>query len=91
MRIVAQRADQAPQVIAPNADIAVVHDQEIMSCGREHLGEVTDFGVGSEPLGAMNQLDLGRWKLLPEPQDTLDRRIILLANAKNNFVIRIIL
>src|SRR5947207_5764953 len=79
------------QVIRLHSDIAVVHDQVLVSSAWDHLLEVTDFDVGPEYIWANYRLNIAVGKFALQLFHAGQCRIFRIADSENNFVLRIIL
>src|SRR5262249_58313767 len=87
---VSERRHYSGQVIWWNGNVRIVHYDVLMRRDLQHLNQVADFDIGTQFFFTNNRLDPRAWELLLELFDHFQRRIIGLADAKNDFVLAIV-
>src|ERR1700687_1093114 len=86
-----QRGNHVPQVVGLDADVAVVYHDVFVPRFRQHLRQVADFDVHAQVFQTEHKPDRNLRKFSLQSLDECNRRIISLADAKDNFVLGIVL
>ena len=88
--LILQWRHQPAQVIRLNPHIAVTDDQVLVASLLHHSRKSRDLIVGSRPSGSNQNTDLRLGKIVPQPPEHRQSRIIGVY-TKQNFVVRIVL
>src|SRR5207237_7453352 len=86
-----KRYKKPTQTITLDSNVAVIHNKQGIFRPLCHLHQVADLSIGAETLIANDQLYGARGKFTLQSFHQLDCWIVSLADAKNNFVLRIVL